>query len=184
VTAILSSGGGWLALGRIGTGQRTTGSVAWRSADGERWSRIDDADLARGWVRAVASAPDGSIVAVGSEPDEIGAYAWRSGDEGRTWTLAPEEASRTWFGRKIRMTDVTATSTGLLAVGNLVEVQFGTGESWISSDGLRWDRSPNQPPMGQVEPSAVVPFDGRFVMVGTFGAPDNYIPRAWISPPG
>jgi hypothetical protein len=38
--------------------------------------------------------------------------------------------------------------------------------------------------MGQVEPSAVVTFMDRFVMVGTFGAPDDYIPRAWISPPG
>jgi hypothetical protein len=38
--------------------------------------------------------------------------------------------------------------------------------------------------MGQVQPSGVVGFDGRFVMVGTFGAPDNYIHRAWISPPG
>ena len=184
VTAILPVTDGWLVLGRLGNGQRTTGSVAWRSPDGEHWTRIDDPDLARGWARSVVRAPDGSLVAVGSEPDEIGAYAWRSTDEGLTWALAPEEASRTWYGRKIRMTDVTATPTGLLAVGNLVGVQFGTGESWTSTDGVNWQRSPDQPPMGQVEPSAVVPFDGRYVMVGTFGAPDNYIPRAWISPPG
>jgi hypothetical protein len=81
------------------------------------------------------------------------------------------------------MTDVTATAIGLLAVGNLVEMQFGTGQSWRSSDGLHWERSPIQPSMGQAEPSAVVPFGDRFVMVGTFGAPDNDIPRAWISPP-
>jgi photosystem II stability/assembly factor-like uncharacterized protein len=185
VSTITPVADGWLALGRPGTGQRTTGSVAWRSADGEHWSRIDDPDLARGWVRSVARAPDGSLVAVGSEPDEIGAYAWRSTDEGRTWTLAPEEASRTWYGRKIRMTDVTSTGTGLLAVGDLTELQFGTGQSWISTDGIHWDRSPNQPDMGQAQPSAVVQFsEGRYVMVGTFGAPDNYIPRAWISPPG
>ena len=184
VSAILPVADGWLALGRLGTGQRTTGSLAWRSPDGAHWTRIDDPDLARGWVRAVAQAPDGSLVAVGSEPDEIGAYAWRSTDGGRTWSLAPEEPSRTWFGRKIRMTDVTTTPTGFLAVGNLVELQFGTGQSWLSADGIHWDRSPNQPPMGQVEPSAVVGFGDRYVMVGTFGAPDNYIPRAWISPPG
>ena len=141
-------------------------------------------DLAHGWARAVVQAPDGSLVAVGSEPDEIGAYAWRSNDQGRTWTLAPSEDSRTWFGRKIRMTDLTTTPTGFLAVGNLVELQFGTGQSWISADGRHWDRSPTQPAMGQVEPSAVVGFGDRYVMVGTFGAPDNYIPRAWISPPG
>ena len=79
---------------------------------------------------------------------------------------------------------MTTTPTGLLAVGNLLEVQYGTGESWTSADGIHWDRSPNQPSLGQVEPGAVVSFGDRFVMVGTFGAPDNYIPRAWISPPG
>jgi hypothetical protein len=82
------------------------------------------------------------------------------------------------------MMDVTVTPTGLLAVGNVVDMQFGTGASWISTDATHWDRSPDQPPMGQAEPSAVVAFGGRFVMVGTFGAPDNYIPRVWISPPG
>ena len=184
VTAITPVADGWLALGRLGTGQRTTGSVAWRSPDGDHWTRIDDPDLARGWVRSVVRAADGSVEAVGSEPDEIGAYAWRSTDEGRSWMLAPEEPSRTWFGRKIRMTDVITISSGLLAVGNLVEVQYGTGQSWLSPDGLHWDRSPNQPSLGQIEPSSVVAFNDRYVMVGTFGAPDNYIPRAWISPPG
>jgi photosystem II stability/assembly factor-like uncharacterized protein len=182
VTAIVPVDGGWLALGRLGTGQRTTGSVAWRSPDGETWTRIDDPDLARGWVRSVVRAIDGSLVAVGSEPDEIGAYVWRSTDDGQTWTLA-----RTYAGGKgkARMMDVTVTATGLLAVGNVVDMQFGTGASWTTTDASHWDRSPDQPPMGQAEPSAVVPWlDGGFVMVGTFGAPDNYIPRAWISPPG
>ncbi len=183
VAALIPVADGWLALGRIGTGQRTTGSVAWRSPDGRRWTRIDDPDLAKGWVRAVTRAPDGSLVAVGSEPDEAGAYAWRSTDEGRTWSLAPGEPSRTYHG-KMRMTDVVPTADGLLAVGNFVGVQFGDGASWLSDDAVHWERSPLQPSMGQVEPSAVVAFGDREVMVGTFGAPDNYIPRAWISPPG
>ena len=186
VTAIAAVADGWLALGRLGTGQRTTGSVAWRSPDGSAWTRVDDPDLARGWVRSVTRAGDGALIAVGSEPNEIGAYVWRSTDEGRTWTLAPQEPSRTYAGGKgkARMMDVIATPTGLLAVGNVVDMQFGTGASWASTDSIHWTRSPDQPPMGQAEPSAVVPFgEGRYVMVGTFGAPDNYIPRAWISPP-
>ena len=184
VSAILPVDNGWLAVGRLGTGQRSTASVAWRSPDGERWTRVDDPALTKGLVRSLVRAGDGSIVAVGSEADEIGAYVWRSTDEGRSWVLEPEEASRTHFGRKIRMTDVIATPDGLLAVGNLVEVQFGTGVTWLSSDVVHWQKSPNQPAMGQVEPSAVVTFEDRYVMVGTFGAPDNYIPRAWLSPPG
>ena len=143
---------------------------------------IDDPDLAKGWVRAVTRATDGSLVAVGSQANETGAYAWRSTDEGRTWSLAPEEPSRSYHG-KMRMTDVIPTAHGLLAVGNFVGVQFGDGASWLSGDAVHWDRSPLQPSMGQVEPSAVVRFGDRYVMVGTFGAPDNYIPRAWISPP-
>ncbi len=184
VTAILPLDDGWLAAGRLGTGQRTTGSVAWRSADGEHWTRVDDAGLALGHVRAMTRAPDGSIVAVGSEPNEIGAYAWRSTDDGQTWALAPEDAALTHFGQKIRMTDVISTRNGLLAVGNLVGVQYGSGMSWISADGIHWDRSGLQPSMGQAEPEAVVAFGAKFVIVGTFGAPDNYIPRAWVSPPG
>jgi hypothetical protein len=186
VTAITPIADGWLALGRLGTGQRTTGSIAWRSPDGDHWTRVDDPDLARGWARSVTRAGDGELVAVGSEPDEIGAYVWQSTDEGGTWKLAPEEPSRTYAGGKgkARMLDVTVTPTGLLAVGNVVDVQYGTGESWTSTDSVHWDRSPNQPSMGQAEPSAVVPFaEGRYVMIGTFGAPDNYIPRVWISPP-
>ncbi len=183
VTALIPVDDGWLALGRIGTGQRTSGSVAWRSPDGKRWTRIDDPALAKGWVRAVTRAADGSVVAVGSEPDEIGAYTWRSTDDGRSWTLAPESESLTHHGQKIRMTDVTTTPDGLLAVGNLVGVQYGDGASWRSADAVTWERSPFQPAMGQVEPAAVVRFGDRDVMVGTFGAPDDYIPRVWVSPP-
>jgi photosystem II stability/assembly factor-like uncharacterized protein len=184
VTAILPLDDGWLAAGRLGTGQRTTGSVAWRSADGQHWTRVDDPALALGHVRALAHMADGSIVAVGSEPNEIGAYAWRSVDDGRTWTLAPEDDALTHFGQKIRMTDVIPTPNGLLAIGNLVGVQYGSGLSWTSADGVHWHRSPIQPSMGQAEPEAVVSFGPGYVMVGTFGAPDNYIPRAWVSPPG
>ena len=133
VATILPVSDGWLAIGRIGTGQRSSASVAWRSPDGDRWTRIDDPALAKGLVRSMVRAADGSIVAVGSEADEIGAWVWRSTDEGRSWTLEPEEPSRTHFGRKIRMLDVITTPDGFLAVGNLVEVQFGTGVTWVSA---------------------------------------------------
>src|SRR3954468_10695245 len=185
VTAIVQTDdGAWLAFGRLGTGQRTTGSVAWRSTDGgTTWTRIDDPGLARGFGRAAAVGSDGAIVAVGSEPDEIGAYSWRSDDDGRTWTQAPETPELTFFGRKIRMMAIAAGPTGYVAVGNLVSLQFGTGMAWTSPDGLTWRRTPNIPDFGQGEPLAVVRDDDRYVAAGSFGAPDNYIPRVGLSPP-
>ena len=184
VTALEQITHGWLALGRIGTGQRTTGSTTWRSTDGVRWARDDDASIAVGYARAVTRAPDGALVAVGSEPDELAAYAWRSTDEGSTWQQAPDAPALTHFGRKVRMTDVVAMPDGVLAVGNLVEVQYGTGMSWRSTDGLTWEPSPVQAPFGQAEPLAVVAGGPGYVAVGDFGAPDDYIPRVWITPPG
>ena len=91
VATILPVTGGWLAIGRIGTGQRSTASVAWRSPDGEHWTRIDDPALAKGLVRSMVRAPDGSIVAVGSEADEIGAWVWRSTDEAAPGPSSPRK---------------------------------------------------------------------------------------------
>jgi hypothetical protein len=171
---------GLVALGRLGTGQRSTGSVAWRSTDAGSWTRIDDPALAGGLVAAVA-VTDGRLLAVGSDLDEREAVAWSSSD-GTTWARAPSEAARLHVGEKIRMTDVVSTPAGFVAVGNYVGVQFGTGTSWLSRDGVSWSQAPDQPTLGQAEPEAVVTWGQRLVIVGSRGAPDNYIPSIWISP--
>ena len=183
-TALLPLEDGWLGLGRIGTGQRTSGSFAWRSHDASTWARIDDPALATGWARNVVRGPDGALVAVGSDTDELAAYAWRSADDGATWAQAPETPVLTHFGEKIRMTDVVALPDELLAVGNYVGVQYGTGTSWLSPDGLSWTRASDQAAFGQSEPLALVTDGSRSVAVGDFGAPDDYIPRVWLTPPG
>ncbi len=182
VAALVPTSDGWLALGRIGNGQRTTGSLTWRSTDGTTWGRDDDDALAHGWARNLAIAPDGALIAVGSDTDELEAYAWRSTDEGRTWTRAPQTKDLTYEG-KIRMTDVLTTPRGFLSVGNVVGMQYGTGMGWISPDGVTWTRSGNEPAMGQSEPLAVATDGTRVVAVGSFGAPDNYIPQVWVTPP-
>jgi hypothetical protein len=182
VTAILPTSDGWLALGRIGNGQRTIGSLTWRSTDGTTWERDDDPALGQGWARNLTGPGDGSLVAVGSDTDELAAYAWRSTDEGRTWTRAPETKDLTYEG-KIRMTDVLTTPAGFLSVGNVVGMQYGTGMGWISPDGITWTRSGNEPAMGQSEPLAIATDGTRVVAVGSFGAPDNYIPQVWLTPP-
>ena len=85
VVSIVARGSGFVALGRLGTGQRSSGSIAWVSADGVTWRRVDGPDLAAGLVASVAAAPDGSLVAVGSDLDERAALAWRSAD-GTAWS--------------------------------------------------------------------------------------------------
>ncbi len=182
VVSIVARDGGYVALGRLGTGQRGTGSVAWVSPDGVQWQRIDSPALASGLAVALAAAPDGSLVAVGSDLDEREALAWRSAD-GTSWELAPAEESRLYHGAKIRMTDVTSlASGGFLAVGNYVGLQYGTATSWLSRDGLSWQRAPGYPALEQGEMLAVTEGPEDLVAVGSFGAPDNYIPTVWRGP--
>jgi hypothetical protein len=185
VVTILARGTTYVALGRLGTGQRATGSVAWTSADGATWDRIESASLAGGLVAALAETPDGRLVAVGSDLDEREALVWRSSDA-RAWELAPHEESRLYNGDKIRMTDVTAIGGALVAVGNFVGVQYGTATSWTSTDGVTWRRAPRNPALEQGEMLAVTVGRSDLLAVGSFGAPDNYIPTIWRSglPPG
>jgi hypothetical protein len=182
VVAIAQRGSGFVAVGRLGTGQRASGSIAWTSTDGNTWRRSASPDLATGLVAAVAAAPDGSLVAVGSDLDERAALVWRSQD-GATWELTPEEDSRLYYGDKIRMTDVTALpGGGFVAVGNYVGVQYGTAAGWTSADGLTWQRAPRYPALEQGEMLAVAVGRDELIAVGSFGAPDNYIPTIWRSP--
>ena len=181
VVSIVAQGSGFVAVGRLGTGQRASGSVAWVSGDGDRWQRIEAPALASGLVAAVTEARDGSFVAVGSDLDERAALVWRSGD-GTTWDLAPSEASRLYNGDKIRMTDVSVTpGGGLVAVGNYVGLQYGTATSWTSTDGVTWRRAPGYPALEQGEMLAVTVGRSAMTAVGSFGAPDNYIPTIWRS---
>jgi hypothetical protein len=180
VADILAVGNRFVAIGKLGTGQRWTGSIAWVSDNGRRWRRIDSPELAGGIVAAVAPAPGGGLVAVGSDLDEREALVWRSSD-GSSWQAAPRESSRLYNGEKIRMTDATAVRGGLVAVGNYVGVQYGTATSWVSTDGLSWQRAGDYPALGQGEMLAVTRGGPGLVAVGSVGAPDNYIPTIWLT---
>jgi hypothetical protein len=181
VVAIEPRGSGFVALGRLGTGQRSTGSVAWLSDDGLAWHRVADPALAGGLVNGLATDADETLVAVGSDPDEREAVVWRSADGGATWERAPREDSRLYDPYKIRMTDVVSTPGGLVAVGNYVGLQYGTATSWLATDWTRWRRAPGYPALGQGEMLAVGRAGPGLVAVGSFGAPDNYVPTIWLS---
>jgi hypothetical protein len=136
--------------------------------------------LSRGPAIALATPPWGGIVAVGSDRTEDEALAWTSTD-GVTWTLAPSEPSRQYYG-KIRMTDVTVAGGELIAIGNYVGVQRGTATSWVSTDGLHWQKARVAPIQQQVELYAIAAAGPGVVAVGSFGAPDDYIPTVLLSP--
>ena len=180
VRAIARLGDGYVATGVTGSVQEVTGSVAWTSPDGETWTRVDAPALRGGRAIALANAPFGGLVAVGSDRTEDEALAWLSPD-GRTWTQAPGEESRQYYG-KIRMTDVTVVGDELVAIGNYVGVQRGTATGWVSRDGLHWERARAAPVQQQAELYAVVAAGPGVVAVGSFGAPDDYIPTVLLSP--
>jgi hypothetical protein len=171
---------GFVALAHLGTGQRSTGSIALVTDDGTTWRRIDDPSLATGLVNGVATDADGALVAVGSDLDEREALVWRSTDGGATWQQAPREASRLYDPYKIRMTDVVSTPGGLVAVGNYVGLQYGTATSWVATDWSHWTRAPNYPALGQGEMLAIARGGPGLVATGSFGAPDNYVPTIWL----
>ena len=190
VRSIVRFGSGYVAVGFLGTGETTTGSVAWTSPDGVTWRRIDAPDLLTGRAVSLVEAPSGGLVAVGSDLDIHEALTWTSAD-GIAWTRSPGEASRQYYG-KIRMSDVAVVDGRLIAVGDYNGLQYANMAASSSTDGVHWDRAIEVPVFGQGEPYAVtaasLPSGAGgssalgAVAVGGFGNPDNYIPQVWLSP--
>jgi hypothetical protein len=181
VRAITASGDGFVAVGVVGTAQHPSGAVAWTSADGSNWVRVDDPSFADGVAVAVAAAPFGGLVAVGSDVARHEAVAWVSVD-GRRWTRAPNEASREHSGGFAWMTDVVAIGDAVIGVGDYQGLQRGTAISWVSRDGLHWTQARSAPVQEQGEFYAIVPGGPGAIAVGSFGAPDSYVPTVWVSP--
>ncbi|MEA2518231.1 MAG: hypothetical protein QOF49_311 [Chloroflexota bacterium] len=181
VRAITSFGDGFVAVGVVGTAQRYTDAVAWTSANGSTWTRIDDPAFEGGLAVAVTAAPFGGLVAVGSDVDRREAVAWTSAD-GRGWTRAPSEAAREHSGGYAWMTDVTAIGATVVGIGDYQGLQRGTATSWVSRDGIRWTPARSAPVQEQGEFYAITPGGPGAIAVGSFGAPDSYVPTVWLSP--
>ena len=181
VRAIAPLGDGLVAVGVVGTAQAPTGAVAWTSTDGRSWSRVDDPVFVGGVAVAVAAAPFGGLVAVGSDVGRREAVAWTSPD-GRHWTRAPSEPSRLWPGGYAWMTDVVSIGDDLVAIGVDQGLQRGTATSWVSRDGSHWDRARAAPVQEGAEFYAITSGGPGAVAVGAFGAPDSYVPEVWLSP--
>ena len=181
VRAITTFGDGFVAVGVVGTAQQPTGAVAWTSADGSKWTRVDDPSFADGIAVAVVAAPFGGLVAVGSDVGRREAVAWTSPD-GRRWTRAPSEASREHSGGFVWMTDVVAIGDAVIGIGDYQGLQRGTATSWVSRDGVHWAQARSAPVQEQGEFYAITPGGPGVIAVGSFGAPDSYVPTIWLSP--
>ena len=181
VRAITTLGDGFVAVGVVGTAQQPSGAVAWTSADGSTWTRVDDPSFVDGIAVAVVPAPFGGLVAVGSDLDRREAVAWTSPD-GRRWARAPSEMSRQHSGGFAWMTDVVAIGDTVIGIGDVQGLQRGTATSWVSRDGISWERARAAPVQEQAEFYAITPGGPGVIVVGSFGAPDSYVPRIWLSP--
>jgi len=182
VTAIATLGDRLIAVGATGTYHDPTGGVAWTSRDGTTWERAPvSADLSAGVPWSVTAGGPG-LVAVGANPDERKAMAWTSLD-GTTWTRAPDAQALDNYGLKIRMQDVAVVGDEIIAGGHMLfGQQFSSAVIWHSRDGITWQRTPDYPGFSAGVITGVVAGGPGAVAVGTVGAPDFFIPTAWISP--
>ena len=181
VVALATLAGSEIALGRLGTGQRSTSSVAWTREPDGTWARSSDPGLGGGLVNAVAPGIGRGLLAVGSDADQRGAIVWQSVD-GRAWTRLPSSDPLTYYGGKVRMLDVVVDGPDYVAIGDVNPMQYGTATSWRSADGRSWERSGLQPVLNQGEMLALARTRLGLVAVGSYGAPDNYIPTIWLGP--
>jgi hypothetical protein len=180
VRAIVAVGDGFIAIGTVGTVQHITGSVAWTSPDGQKWTRVDAPSLTAGRAVAIVAAPFSGVVAAGSDLGGHEALAWVSVD-GRTWTLAPSEPSRQFHG-SILMTDLAVQGGAVIGVGKYAPLQRSTAVSWVTRDGLHWEEGRTSAVQEQAEFDAVTAGGPGLVAVGSFGGPDDVIPVVWLSP--
>jgi hypothetical protein len=80
------------------------------------------------------------------------------------------------------MTDVATISDVVIGIGDYQGLQRGTATSWVSGDGIHWDQARSAPVQEQGEFYAITPGGPGVIVVGSFGAPDSYVPTVWFSP--
>jgi hypothetical protein len=80
------------------------------------------------------------------------------------------------------MTDLTLIDGRLIAIGDYQGLQRGTAISWVSVDGISWQQARSAPVQEQGEFYAITPGGPGAVAVGSFGAPDSYVPTVWLTP--
>lgn len=154
-----------------------TRPMVWVSHDGIEWRAIDDADLRRGQMSAVAANALG-YVALGFDPDTDEGLAWTSRD-GRDWSTALSVPS---FEVQPSVNDVVALGDGFLAYGSTSGNERAA--LWTSFDGREWQLVAGFPASPSSTVNAVAASGTRLVAVGASYLERGTMALAWTSVDG
>ena len=190
MAAAVPADGGLLAVGHVGTGERSDAAI-WRLSDGE-WSQERPEAMAgehEQWAFAVATGEGGTLVAGGENAwGEVRPRLWFSAD-GETWTSVDGGAGGpldTTGAEVVR--DITAVGAGFVAVGSRTVENEQDGVVWFSPDGETWEEveAPELGGAGRQELLAVVATDAGVVAGGlsAHGDDGQGKPYIWRSPDG
>ncbi|GAA3028136.1 hypothetical protein GCM10017559_63070 [Streptosporangium longisporum] len=162
---------GWLAVGGTMTDASSTEPLLVTSSDGESWRRVPllgplapaaDHDFLA--PHAVAVGASGYVMAGEDRgPAATVPVLWFTPDLKRYTRAAKLPAG----GTGVRLHDVSATSSGYVAVGGTGTAERETGVVWVSADGVTWSaRKPVLPPGATSAGLRHVVLFGGYVVVG------------------
>lgn len=168
---VVAPGGFVALLGRSGTG--AFDSVAWTSADGDRWVQLAPSPALRSFCPAQLVAGPDVLVAVGEDCSGNPVIV-TSVDGGRSWNRSFTGAGYGPFhGAQV-------TPAGFAA--------WRTREIWTSADGFRWTRTgvmPSRPGWDRTVVSQVVPFGPGYVAIGgSIASADSFRAEVLVSGDG
>lgn len=164
---LVTSDGTFVAAGWLDpVGGTITQHVAWQSADGRDWERVDlglPSDLTTS-ARFIAQGPAGFVIA-GTRMDSGRNEIWHSSD-GRSWRLVRELPTfETSEGRDIQQ--VRGGLEGFVATGVRTE---GRLYVMASGDGIEWLDAPEQPAVdGMPAVPPLAPLGGDWIATGRGG---------------
>lgn len=170
---------GWLAVGSTMTDASSTGPLLVTSADGRTWRRVPImGPLAPGAEHdflaphAVAAGPSGYLLAGEDRgPSATVPALWFTADLKRYTRATGLPAG----GNGVRLYDVSATSSGYIAVGGMGTAERETGVVWVSADGVNWVARKPVMPSGATSAGLrhVVLHGGTVVATGTARTDDG-----------
>jgi hypothetical protein len=132
---------GWLAVGSTMTDPAVTRPLLVTSSDARSWRPGPAMEVPPGHFvltpRVVTAGPKGYVLA-GEDRSAVGTVPalWFSPDLKRFTRSRP--GSMPAGGAGVRISDVTATPSGFMAVGGSGAADRESGVVWVSGDGLNW----------------------------------------------